>query len=97
MAGRVGGDEFMVFMHNIREAGDACTLAQKVEDLVMHAFDGDPMEGMISMSIGIAMCPAHGGDFETLYKHADEALYYTKEHGKAGWHLYDPDDAVKGG
>lgn len=92
VAGRIGGDEFMVFADNIENSINACRLAEKIENQVMHAFDGDPMEGMISMSIGIAMCPTHGGDFETLYKHADRALYYTKEHGKAGWHLYDPDD-----
>lgn len=92
VAGRVGGDEFMVFANNIVNSINACRLAGKVEQQVMHAFDGDPMEGMVSMSIGIAMCPAHGGDFETLYKNADKALYYTKNHGKAGWHLYDPDD-----
>ena len=96
VAGRVGGDEFMVFANNIVNSINACRLAEKVEEQVMHAFDGDPMEGTVSMSIGIAMCPAHGSDFETLYKHADSALYYTKEHGKAGWHLYDPEDGEEG-
>ncbi|MCR4584878.1 MAG: diguanylate cyclase [Lachnospiraceae bacterium] len=92
VAGRIGGDEFMVFANNIENSINACRLAEKIEAQVMHAFDGDPMEGNVSMSIGIAMCPAHGADFETLYRHADAALYYTKEHGKAGWHLYDPQD-----
>jgi GGDEF domain-containing protein len=55
---------------------------------VIHAFDDSELEGRVSLSIGIAVCPRDGKDFETLYKHADEALYYVKEHGKASWRIY---------
>ena len=88
VTGRIGGDEFMVFANNIVKAENAERLAEKVEAQVMHAFDASELAGRISMSIGIAACPQHGKDFETLYKHADEALYYVKEHGKASWRLY---------
>ena len=89
VAGRVGGDEFMVFMHNIREAGDACTLAQKVEDLVMHAFDGEDFGDKVSLSIGISICPKDGADFETLFSNADKALYKVKKKGKATYGVYE--------
>ncbi|MCR5249291.1 MAG: diguanylate cyclase [Lachnospiraceae bacterium] len=88
VTGRIGGDEFMVFANNIGSCENACLLANRVEQKVMHAFDGTDLEGHVSMSIGVAVCPSHGTDFGTLYKHADEALYYIKEHGKAAVHLY---------
>lgn len=88
VTGRIGGDEFMVFANNIGTSDNASLLAERIENQVIHAFDGEEIEGKVSMSIGIAMYPASGKDFKTLYKHADEALYYVKEHGKAGWNLY---------
>ena len=89
VTGRVGGDEFMVFMHNIRTPMDACSLAKKVENLVIHGFTGEPADGEVSLSIGIAVTPDHGKTFEELYQNADKALYHIKEHGKAGVKLYE--------
>ena len=88
VTGRIGGDEFMVFANDVGSAVNASRLAERIETQVQQAFEGDPLEGHVSLSIGIAMCPAAGKDFSTLYKHADDALYYVKEHGKAGWRLY---------
>ncbi len=88
VTGRIGGDEFLVFANNIGNSGNAELLAMHIEEQVMHAFDGEDVEGKVSMSIGIAMYPSDGRDFQTLYKHADEALYFVKEHGKADWSLY---------
>ena len=89
VTGRVGGDEFMVFMHNIHSPKDACALAGKVEHLVIHGFKGEPVDGEVSLSIGISVTPDHGKTFEELYKNADKALYFIKENGKAGFKLYE--------
>lgn len=94
VTGRIGGDEFMVFVNNIGNSNNASILAERVETQIQHAFDGEEVEGKVSMSIGIAMYPSAGRDFETLYKHADEALYYVKNHGKAGWNMYSEDEAA---
>ncbi|MCR5748085.1 MAG: GGDEF domain-containing protein, partial [Lachnospiraceae bacterium] len=91
VTGRIGGDEFLVFANNIGNSDNAILLAKRIEEQVMHAFDGEEVEGKVSMSIGIAMFPDAGQDFKTLYKHADEALYFIKERGKASWHLYNSD------
>ena len=96
VTGRIGGDEFMVYANDIGSASNASRLAGRIESQVMHAFDGEDVEGKVSMSIGIAMYPEAGHDFESLYKHADEALYYVKEHGKAAWRLYKADEGAEG-
>jgi len=79
--GRVGGDEFMVFA---RDADDsvALRLATAIGEQAAHAFDGQNLEGRVSLSIGIALCPKHGSSFQELYKAADQALYLVKEGGK---------------
>ena len=88
VTGRIGGDEFMIFMHNIRSAEDAGSLAAKVQDLVIHAFDDEDFGRDVSLSIGISIAPDHGNDFQTLYEIADKALYFVKTHGKAGHRIY---------
>ena len=91
VAGRIGGDEFMVFMHNIRASEDAGSLAAKIQSLAMQSFLDEDFGRELSMSIGIAITPADGTGFETLYDKADKALYFVKSHGKAGHRIYSDD------
>ena len=92
VTGRIGGDEFMVYINSI-SADDACKMAGKIERLVQDAFDGEDYAGEISMSIGVAVSPDHGRDFETLYNNADKALYCAKKAGKSCWKLYESSNA----
>ena len=43
----------------------------------------------VSVSIGIAIMPSDGNDFKDLYNKADKALYYVKQNGKCGYHLFN--------
>ncbi len=88
VAGRIGGDEFMIYINSITTA-DACRLADKLEMAVQRAFDKEVYAGEITMSIGIASFPDQGRDFETLYNGADKALYEAKRAGKACWKLLE--------
>ena len=89
VTGRIGGDEFMIFMHNIRTPEDAASLAAKMQNLIMHSFDGEDFGKEVSMSIGISIVPRDGKDFSELYKKADKALYFVKTHGRAGHKIYN--------
>ena len=90
VAGRIGGDEFMVLLRDLHSEEEACLLSERIEEQVVHAFDNQEMEGCVSLSIGIAICPKDGRDFDELYKAADAALYAVKESGRANYRLYDP-------
>lgn len=46
--------------------------------------DGLPV---VSLSVGVAFTDRENPG-ESLFKDADKALYYTKEHGKHGCHFY---------
>ena len=79
LLGRLGGDEFMIFLKDIpydavieKKARQICALLRKSYSI----------EVQVSASIGIAVCPRDGGDYDTLYRNADSALYQAKEGGR---------------
>lgn len=83
--GRLGGDEFMVFLCNINDKNAMEKKARTICSTVKKSLD----KGVeISGSVGIAVAPQDGTDFETLYKNADEALYYIKRSSKDGYIFY---------
>ncbi|MBP5609408.1 MAG: diguanylate cyclase [Lachnospiraceae bacterium] len=87
VTGRIGGDEFMVYINNITPE-DACRLAGKLGKAIKAAFTKEDYAGRITMSIGVAVYPGHGRNFESLYENADKALYEAKNSGKDCYRLY---------
>ena len=81
VAGRIGGDEFVVFVPKLSDRKKICDLAGELVDqaALLHF---EEMDHGISISMGIAVCPDQGKDFMTLYRHADSALYESKRNGK---------------
>ena len=91
VAGRIGGDEFVVFLRDIKSHDIAVRLAERLQNEVQNAFSGD-LERCITLSIGISIFPEHGNSFEDLYNAADKALYYVKAHGRASHHIHEDTD-----
>ncbi len=75
---RYGGDEFVILLSEIAEAGDAAISAEKIlAALAMpHAISESNVN--LSASIGISIYPQDGHDAETLIKNADAAMYLVK-------------------
>ncbi|HVM07384.1 MAG TPA: EAL domain-containing protein [Acidimicrobiales bacterium] len=78
---RMGGDEFVLLLPRADEEA-----ASRVADKIVQAFR-DPFEVggrqlYISCSIGIALWPYHGSDYEHLLLHADAAMYEAKARGR---------------
>ena len=70
---------------------DAVAAAKKARSLVgvLHRdVVTDAGTCTISTSIGVAVAPEAGREFETLYKNADAALYLTKKRGRNGFTMY---------
>lgn len=80
--GRTGGDEFMVFLKNLKEDQNCLREAQKLIYFFRHFQVGDYVKYSVTASIGAAVYPDHGADFESLYKSADSAVYKSKKRGK---------------
>lgn len=87
VVGRIGGDEFAVFI----AVPDKQAAGQKAQELAAALRQKISVEAgscEITTSIGVAVAPFAGRDFETLYKNADTALYQTKKKGKDGYTVY---------
>jgi len=90
--GRVGGDEFMVFLKNLKEDANTIKEAQKLTYFFRHFQVGDYVKYSVTASIGAAVFPAHGSDFASLYKSADAAVYKSKKRGKNQLSFFDDRD-----
>jgi diguanylate cyclase (GGDEF)-like protein len=78
---RQGGDEFAVLMPTTDATG-AAHLAQRLLEIIATNHSIEAHELLITPSIGIAMYPADGTDFETLTKNANVAMYHAKQDGR---------------
>jgi diguanylate cyclase (GGDEF)-like protein len=81
LVSRLGGDEFAILAPRLVDTDAARELADRVVAALAEpvALDGLPLD--VSGSIGIALYPQHGTDFETLMRHADVAMYDAKHRG----------------
>jgi pilus assembly protein CpaF len=90
LVGRWGGEEFVVLLPNAAE-GEAIEMAEeicrRVED---HAFTSeDGRKVRVTISIGVALFPGHGGEIVALVECADRAAYLAKRMGKNRVCLYE--------
>lgn len=84
IVGRIGGDEFVVFLP-VPGQEWVENKARNVVSCLQQNCINESGACQISSSIGIAFFPEDGTDFETLYRNADKALYETKRRGKNGF------------
>lgn len=80
--GRIGGDEFMIFLKGVSDKESVRKEAKKVEYFFKNFQAGEYVKYAATASIGVAIFPQEGNDFETLYKAADQGLYKAKKRGK---------------
>lgn len=85
---RYGGDEFVVFAASISRTVLEDRLKQLCESF-QYPYRNESLEYKISGSIGAAMYPEDGAEYETLLDHADCALYEAKKRGKDQFVLYE--------
>jgi diguanylate cyclase len=81
---RLGGDEFVLIISEAREQADAGQVADKVLQALQAAVRIGELDIHTSASIGIAFYPGDGTSIETLYAHADAAMYCAKQRGGSG-------------
>jgi len=79
---RLGGDEFAIVQIGFAGPEDAGKLAERIVEAIGRPFDIDGHRVTIGTSIGIAVAPHDGHDWETLLKNADIALYRAKSGGR---------------
>lgn len=80
--GRIGGDEFLILLKNLNSEEILKQKADELMSLFRRSFTGKNKDYKISGSIGIAIYPQHGKNFNELFRSADNSLYVAKDKGK---------------
>lgn len=87
---RLGGDEFLLLLPSA-SAAHAAEVATRLLAAVAQPFQIDPYELTTTLSVGIAMYPADGDSFDTLYQRADAAMYRAKQSGRNRYGFFTAD------
>ena len=96
--GRMGGDEFCILLKGLNNDALITKEANRLLYFFRNLVVGDYVKYSATASIGAAVFPRDGENFEELYKAADKALYKAKRRGKnqlafynASFDTYDGD------
>ena len=87
---RMGGDEFTVVLPALTDALRVEHIAQKIIDALAVPFQMAQEQAFVSASIGITLYPNDATDIDSLYKHADQALYVAKDAGRKRFSYFTP-------
>lgn len=87
---RLGGDEFIIVLAELRQPEDATAIARKIITAVGAACPVGAEQLFVSASLGISLTPDHGRDPHLLIRLADRAMYMAKQAGPGNARLYHP-------
>ena len=79
--GRFGGDEFQVWISGKMTRKDMIEQLKKLFDEI-HAIQTPYGRIRVGISVGVALCPENGENYEVLFENADAALYSAKNLGR---------------
>jgi len=82
VAGRIGGDEFILLLMDLRQREEIESIARKVLAAVERPFVLMNRAHFLSASIGVAVSPDDGRDAQHLIRSADSAMYRAKADGR---------------
>lgn len=98
--GRIGGDEFIVFIESCYSLKRLEHQIQKLYELLDHLnsvstkLPARTNDSPLSFSLGIACFPQDGLTYEELFEKADFSLYQAKRAGKNTWRIYDEQSKI---
>lgn len=79
---RQGGDEFIILLNDVRDSDAVVRVADKIHQRMADPFVLGKHTLITSFSIGIALYPDDGDDFDSLLQKADTAMYHAKAAGR---------------
>lgn len=85
LCGRMGGDEFMVFLSDITSESEVIPRIDQLCELLKQSYTEG---GEVSCSMGIVFYPRDGETFQEIYKNADTALYQAKKDGRGKYEIF---------
>jgi len=79
---RLGGDEFLLLLEDEAGVADVESVARKLLGVLAPPIAAGEHSLRVTVSLGASLFPQHGEDADTLLKHADQAMYQAKKHGR---------------
>lgn len=86
---RVGGDEFLILLPDIKNSEDAEKVADKLIKGFRKGFVVSNHKIDVTLSMGISIFPDYGSDYKALIKRADTAMYIIKDSGRDNYKLFE--------
>ena len=86
---RQGGDEFLIVLPVVHDTADITAVATKILERLAEPFVVEGRELTSSASLGVAVYPDDGLDFDTLLRRADTAMYHAKDGGRNRLSFFD--------
>lgn len=83
--GRFGGDEFVIILDGLPNTEFVSRKAEQIKRIAAN-LTVEGKTGFVTASIGIAIAPQNGRDYDSLFAAADKAVYYVKNHGKNNYY-----------
>lgn len=87
---RFGGDEFVIIIEDLQAISKAGHAAQHILDSFSKPIQLTELELEVTASIGITITPDDSEDPDMLLRHADNAMYASKEAGRNHYSFYEP-------
>jgi diguanylate cyclase (GGDEF)-like protein/PAS domain S-box-containing protein len=90
MAARIGGDEFVVLLDNIRGDLDAQVVASRLLEVLAEPYQIGAHRVNSTASIGIVTTAHMAEDPDSVLRDADIAMYEAKRQGRGRYELFEP-------
>lgn len=95
IASRIGGDEFIIFLKDVSSIELLETKANEIYSIFRNTYTGENKDYIMSCSIGIAIYPMDGDNYEQLFIHADTALIEARSQSNKPICFYKDLDTAK--
>lgn len=94
---RFGGDEFVAILADLEDVQDYKPVLERMLKAASKPILVNNILLKVSASIGVTLYPRDYVDADQLIRHADQAMYLSKQGGKNCYHLFDieSEDAIK--
>jgi diguanylate cyclase (GGDEF)-like protein len=86
---RIGGDQFMVLLHAVRDAEDAAAVAERLTKPLIASIPLANRSLSVTASVGIAIYPTDSPDDDALLRHASIAMNDARRRGPGRYAFYD--------
>lgn len=86
---RMGGDEFVVLLNDIRSVEDSAIVARRIQRAINDPIRIGDKEIVLSCSIGVSAYPNDCDNSESLLKNAVAAMNHAKASGRDRYQFYD--------